>query len=234
MDQKFKILKREASIISELLKSGLEDLRKAGKDHAFYYKSFYSLSMGLERLMKLINHLERPTANPKTLGHKLTDLAQGLNIAFATGSIENSILQFLSDFSNGNRYTIVDYLFDNNANHLAKEPIVSFYKNVLQRILAEHPIKQTKQTSNVQEEVLVLLVNEDLSLTETINNLIEHNGRIEHAIKYSVMYMGRIIGPFIKRINSHDGNPNPHFSEFFRSLPCNDDPFYLNRKTFRV
>ena len=61
---KFNILNREAGIIAELLTSGLENLRKVSRGHAFYYQSFYSLSTGLERLMKqetsgLIQHIQQ-------------------------------------------------------------------------------------------------------------------------------------------------------------------------------
>lgn len=108
--EKFIIINRETGIIAELLTSGLESIRKIYKSLAYYYQSFYAISMGLERLMKLIIHIEEPTKNPYKLGHKLEDLSSALNITFPYNSIENEILLFLTDFANGDKYTIVDLL----------------------------------------------------------------------------------------------------------------------------
>ncbi len=60
----------------------------------------------------------------------------------------------------------------------------------------------------------------------------EHNQLIEHGAKYCTMYMGRVLKPFVERLVTHDGNPNPHFSEHFKFLFFEDE-YFLNRKTYR-
>ena len=231
--EKFNIINRETGIIAELLTSGLEAIRKIYKSQAYYYQSFYAVSMGLERLMKLIIHIEQPTTNPYKLGHKLEDLSNVLNITFPNNSIENEILSFLTDFAKGDRYTIVDFLYNGDSNRLAKEPIVYFYKAILSQILNIHPPKKSINFPNLDDFGFVLSIKEDLTEIQSLNDWMIHNQTIEHASKYSAMYMARILRPFIDRLESHEGNPNPHFSELFRYLP-DDDSYYLTRKTYRV
>jgi len=230
--EKFNIINRETGIIAELLTSGLEAIRKIYKSQAYYYQSFYAISMGLERLMKLILHIEQPTKRPFELGHKLGDLAKALNISFPNNSIENEILSFLADFSKGDRYTIVDFLHHGDSNRLAKEPIICFYKTILSRILVAHPTKKAIIFPNLDDFGFVLSIKEDLTEIQNFNDWMIHNQTIEHASKYSAMYMSRLLRPFIDRLESHEGNPNPHFSEFFRYLPSDDD-YYISRKTYR-
>ncbi|MES2457885.1 MAG: hypothetical protein V4594_20165 [Bacteroidota bacterium] len=232
-NEKFNVINREAGIISELLTSGLEAIRKIYKSQAYYYQSFYAISMGFERLMKLIIHIELPTTNPYKLGHKLEDLSNALNITFPNNSIEHEILVFLTDFAKGDRYTIVDFLYNGDSDRLAKEPIVYFYKAILTRILNAHPPKKPVIFPNLDDCGYVLSIKEDLTEIQSLNDWMIHNQTIEHASKYSAMYMARILRPFISRLESHGGNPNPHFSELFRYLPS-DDNYYLTRKTYRL
>lgn len=231
--EKFNIINREAGIISELLTSGLEAIRKIYKSQAYYYQSFYAISMGFERLMKLIIHIELPTKNPYTLGHNLEDLSNALDITFPNNSIEHEILVFLTDFAKRDRYTIVDFLYNGDSDRLAKEPIVYFYKAILSRILNTHPPKKPITFPNLDDFGFVLRIKEDLTEIQSLNDWMIHNQTIEHASKYSAMYMARILRPFIDRLESHEGNPNPHFSELFRYLPS-DDNYYLMRKTYRL
>jgi hypothetical protein len=230
--QKFNIINRESKLIAELVTSGLENIRKTPLSEAFYYQSFYAMSMGLERLMKLIIHIEQPATNPFKLGHNLEDLCVFLNIGFPSGSIESDILTFLSAFAKGDRYTIVDFLYHGDSKRLSKEPILNFYNTILSSVLKQHPPKRSIVLPNLDDIGYVLHIKEDLSEIQGLNDLMEHSQIIEHASKYCAMYMARVLKPFVERLETHEGNPNPHFSEHFKFLPFKDE-YYLTRKTYR-
>ena len=229
---KFNILNREAGIIAELLTSGLENLRKVSRGHAFYYQSSYSLSTGLERLMKLIIHLENPSANLRTHGHNLENLRQTIGIQLSPTSLEYKILLFMNDFASGERYSIVDYLSDGDSMRLTNEPIIKFYNDILNEVLTAHPPNSIRILPPI-DFALVRHTREDLSQINDLGDLLVHGQIIEHASKYCVMYTGRLLQPFIERLRTHDGPPNnPYFSEHFRYLRQIDD-YFKNRKTFR-
>ncbi len=160
--QKFSVINRETKLVAELATSGLENIRKIHLNQAFYYQSFYAMSMGLERLMKLIVHIEQPLINPFKLGHNIEDLSSFLNISFPANSIENNIIIFLSAFAKGDRYTIVDFLYNGDNTRLAKEPIANFYANILSAILKLHPPKRSIPLPDLCDISYVLSIKEDL------------------------------------------------------------------------
>mgnify|MGYP001575499331 CR=1 FL=1 len=87
LSERFKVLNREADLICGLITSGIEDLRNISKGSAYYYQSFYSLSVGLERLMKLILYLENPSTNLRSFNHNLVQLKKATKITFSVGGV---------------------------------------------------------------------------------------------------------------------------------------------------
>ncbi|RZM10533.1 MAG: hypothetical protein EOO88_48050 [Pedobacter sp.] len=231
--ERFKILSRETAIIAELLTSGLESMRKIHLNQAHYYQSFYAASMGLERLMKLILHVEQSNLDPFKLGHKLENLANALQIGVAGDSIEQKMFAFLSSFARGDRYTIIDFLHDNDSSRLAKEPVVSFYLDIILPILELHPPKPISKSTEVDDHFFALKIREDLQEITSLSEAISHFQGIDHASRFAAMYLARLARPFKDRLFSLDGNPNPYFSEHFRYLP-DDDKYYLSRKTYHL
>jgi len=229
---KFKFLNREAGLIAESLTSGLENLRKVSRDQSFYYQSFYSLSIGLERLMKLIIYLNNPENDLRSFGHDLVVLSANIGISPAPNSIENKILIFLNSFAKGKRYCIIDFLSSGNADDLGNEPIIKFYNDVIKEVLSIHPARWVWLPPNV-DFALVRHTSEDLTGLNSLYDLILHSQIIDHASKYCVMYAGRLLQPFLVKLSEHGNvNDNPYFSEHFRFL-IQPDPYFLNRKTFR-
>jgi hypothetical protein len=231
---KFNILNREASIIAELLTSGLENLRKVSKGQAYYYQSFYSVSVGIERLLKLILHVEDPTINLKQYSHRLSDLLTATGIEIPSNSTEESLLNFLDGFANGNRYAVLDYLSDQNLSQLTNEPIVKFYNEILEKILSIHPLRRLLIPSQVINNFTsVLHTREDLTEIDNFGDLVVHGQFVEHSSKYAVMYFGRLMQPLIEKLSTFDGPPdNPYFNEHFRFLRQPDN-YFLSRRTFR-
>ena len=124
---------QEAGIAAESLASGLGTLRKANyAQQRLYYHAFFGLSIGLERLMKLIVLIAHvietggqfPDSNwlKHKYGHNLLRLFSGvksIRSGFAPGTfrwelededVANAILLVLSDFATATRYYNLDLL----------------------------------------------------------------------------------------------------------------------------
>ena len=231
-DEKFHILSREAGIITELLTSGLENLRRISIDQAFYYQAFYSLSIGLERFLKLIIYVENPATNLRSFGHRLVDLRRVVDIRVIPNSIEENFFIFLNNFATGDRYSILDYLSGQNTSQIIDEPIVKFYNDIFLEVLRVHPPKRAWIPPQI-DFASVFHTREDLTEINNFADLVVHGQVVDHVSKYCVMYFGRLIQPFIERISAYEGPPNnPFFSEGFRYLR-QPDSYFLSRKTFR-
>lgn len=233
LSERFKILNREADLIRGLITFGLESLRKVSRDKSYYYQSFYALSAGLERLMKLILYLEDSSTNLRRFGHNLERLKNATNTDFGVNSIENKWVVFLSHFASGGRYNIVDYFSNGNSNDLVNEPIIKFYNDIIIEIISLNPPRVISALRPI-DFVSVLHVGEDFTEINDLNDLLTRGQLVNHASKYAVMYFGRLLQPFLEKLESFDGHPdNPHFSEHFRYLHQNDS-YFKNRKTFRL
>ena len=232
MTKKFKLYNRETGVIAELLSSGLASLRKVAKNKAYYYQAFFSLSMGMERIMKLILHLD----GKKVLkDHDLIKLAEELDIMPAEGLIEEKILVCLSAFSQGDRYSLVDYFRDGNVQHLTKELILRFYNEVVLEIISKHPKRSLWSfRDDTVIPISVLTQNENLDTVNNLNDAIVQQQIIEHASKFCVMYAARLIQPMIDKLVKFDmkDQDTPYFTDHFRYLKHPDNYFKI-RKTYR-
>lgn len=143
------------------------------------------------------------------------------------------MIVFLNLFSNKGRYNIVDYFSNgSNSNDLVNEPIVKFYNEIILGIISLHP-PHTITTLRPISFVRVLHISENFSEINNLNDLMIRGQLIDHASKYAVIYMGRLLQPFLEKLRSFDGHPdNPYFSEHFRYLRQGDS-YFKNRKTFK-
>ena len=233
INKRFKMLNREAGLVSELISSGLENLRKVDRNPSFYYQSFYSLSIGIERLLKLLTYLDNPKSNLKNFGHEINSLMDNIGLSFPFGSIENKILLFLDDFNTGKRYCIIDFLLNEKENYLSDEPIVKFYNDILVEVLSIHPPRKIWSIPSLDGYARVNQISEDLSEINSFDDLIFHRQIINHASKYCAMYIGRILQPILEKLIKYDGPPkNPYFNEYFTFL-IQPDSYFLKRKTFK-
>ena len=120
------MLKNEASLVSSLLGNGLNSLRKSNLNNiGLYYQAFFSLAIGLERLLKIIlitqyrvqNNEEFPKQLPlKDYGHDLLKLTKLANINLNDkDDIHYRILEFLNNFSQKARYYNLDNIINENS-----------------------------------------------------------------------------------------------------------------------
>lgn len=130
----FFLLQQETFLVESSLAGGLTALRGATlSDRGRFYSAFFQLSIGLERLFKLIlvidymvsNALERPTYSwLRGFSHDLVRLhttvseipaASGILTPLVDGSTEKRILSFLSAFARQSRYYNLDALTQSTA-----------------------------------------------------------------------------------------------------------------------
>lgn len=125
--EKERSLANEAALTSSLLGNGLNTLRKADMyNKGLYYQAFFSLSIGIERLLKIIiinqyrvaNNEVFPTdINPKKLGHDLIKLCEYASIKFESDSLHIKIINFLNDFSKKSRYYNIDSMMNTDVKY---------------------------------------------------------------------------------------------------------------------
>lgn len=234
VDIRFKLLNREASLVSNLLSNGLADFRKILKGDGYYYQGFYSISIGLERLLKLLILAKNLNKSVKTFNHNIKNLFLEVNISFKKDSIEQSIIDFLDDFALQNRYRIPDIVNSSDLSQINKEPVISFYNKVLNKIIKEHHLRQVF-IPPTGLPVSVFHIAEDLSEITNSQEIMIKNQVINFSSKYLVMYTGRIFQPIFERLYKIEGaeNNNPYFSEHFTRLR-QDDSYFKTRKTFKI
>jgi hypothetical protein len=154
-------LARECGLVSQLLGSGVTALGKAnyadGKGN--YYVAFFGLSVGMERLAKLILVADYALQNSgrlpqekeiKRFGHKIVTLLEKVNeishqhrlsLSYSrpTDQISQAIVDCLDSFADAGlgRYANFQALGDPNFNK-EFEPITKWWKNVAEVILEKH------------------------------------------------------------------------------------------------
>lgn len=158
MPMEWHALGREASLVRHLAGSGAVALEKANfANKGEYYVAFFGLSIGIERLAKLVLVADYAISNgnmPKQkmvrkFGHELLKLAdkvekiskeRNLNINYARPNTEIciKILECLNAFADANsgRYANLASLGDPNLT--TEEPIKKWWGSVAEAILQQH------------------------------------------------------------------------------------------------
>lgn len=148
-NEKERLLANEAHLTKSLISSGLHALRKANIENVgLFYQAFFSLSIGLERMMKIIlimkyrieNNGEFPSNELlKKHGHNLVSLAQDCGIEKFDNKINNDILTFLNQFAKKERYFNLDSLRETDYNR--ENPLLT-WKKIQEKILNTYSYKK--------------------------------------------------------------------------------------------
>lgn len=153
-------LGREASLVRHLIGSGATAIGKANYADKMgeYYTAFFGLSVGLERLSKLIlvaryaieNQGKMPDEQVvRKFGHKLIDLANevenitekmqlSLEYSRPTHEIPHKILECLDSFSDARRGRYANFASLGNPNLTGDEPIKKWWGEVAECILKKY------------------------------------------------------------------------------------------------
>lgn len=157
----WKALHREASLVSQILGSGATALGRASYGSGFgeYYTAFFGLSIGIERLAKLIlvadYALENNGALPgqsvvREYGHKLKELIaqvdviagkRGISVPYIgpDHSICAAVVNCLDAFSDASRGRYANFeAIGNPSFNPANEPVNKWWTEVVEPILDMH------------------------------------------------------------------------------------------------
>lgn len=157
----WKALHREASLVSQILGSGATALGRASYGSGFgeYYTAFFGLSIGIERLAKLIlvadYALENNGALPgqavvRKYGHKLKELItqvgviatkRGISVPHIgpTHPICSAVVNCLDAFSDASKGRYANFEAIGNPNfNAADEPVNKWWTEVVEPILDKH------------------------------------------------------------------------------------------------
>lgn len=151
-------LAREASLAAESVAIGLTALRRAQIGNTgTYTHSFFQLTIGTERILKLILvldfMLDHGGALPddkylKSKGHDIAGLileaqavagrrSLALRYPFPSNTITSAMIRVLTDFAKSSRYYNLDYLTNGKSKAIG-DPIAAWYSDVGAPILAQH------------------------------------------------------------------------------------------------
>ena len=172
---------REAAIASQSISAGLTALRRANyAATGLYSHAFFSLSIGLERLLKLIfiidhtiqynltypteqdlrrrfgHDLEKLFTNAIRVHRRLPDRRQRYELS--TDSLESEILGFLAQFAKTTRYYNLDYIVSGRVADSRDDPIQKWFETIGVQILAKHyserQRKKDAQSAALADELL--------------------------------------------------------------------------------
>lgn len=153
--REFHMLSQEGSLAQNSLLSGIEALGKLNYDKTgTFYAAFFQLSIGLERLMKIVviidykikNDLRNPPGKQiRSLGHDLvaaygvckqlaSDRSKNMSQWYEPDTAEHDVLVHLSQFAKGARYYNLDSFAERQD---FQDPVVQ-WANVHQRIANQY------------------------------------------------------------------------------------------------
>ncbi|PSU73293.1 hypothetical protein C9J22_04995 [Photobacterium phosphoreum] len=128
-EEEYRLLSQEGHLTKSSLLAGLDSIRRANIDdqgRGFFYSGLFELSIGFERLMKIVvvlqHKLENDNLNPtnkqlRAYGHNILDLykascsiANKHNVEMKSSDDQQQILEVLSLFGTGSRYYNLDQI----------------------------------------------------------------------------------------------------------------------------
>ena len=214
----FLLLSREAELASMSLCAGLTALRKADTSHKGYYThAFFSVSTGLERLIKLIVILDFAVENNgaypdnkylKKLGHKILPSFQKLETtvdkygfeekykSILNDPISMAALQVITEFAEGARYSNLDELANNKR---FEDPIKSWQSKVGHLILKKYPSRKKRTPLDdmidraMMESSIIMIQGEHGEVIDNFVELRAFQQDAEHMNKYGMRHLVEII-----------------------------------------
>lgn len=235
-EQQFSLLIKEGYLASSSIGYGLSSLRRAGTHlKGEYYQAFFQLSIGLERLMKLIiiqYHRGKNNSFPnnkilKNYGHDLFKLYQTIinlettqELIIDTSEVSMKILLFLSEFSKSSRYYNLDTL---TGRQHTVDPLIKWIE-IQELILKKHPKRKNSKSIYNQEfarffneSSAVIVFDERNKLFKNVEEFLNKMELDEYIQGYAVYYTYLLISPLTKRLGEIELEfyLYPHLREFF-------------------
>ncbi|MFV8371806.1 hypothetical protein [Flavobacterium sp. LB2P74] len=236
------LLAKEAALSAMNLGVGLTFLRKYNfAQLGFIYQSFFSLSIGIERLIKLIllyeyillNNSYPPPNFLKSKGHSIIKLFDELKPLIEkykcqeyfdrlkTDSIYPIILNNLSDFATANRYFNLNKL---SGSTITQDPVGRWNNEINSLIIERHFDLNSSKNQRVMEiakkfssSTIVKHTNENDNEIKDYKNLVFASLQVEVKQKYSMFYTFCIIKALCELQRSQNSllRSNIYLDEFF-------------------
>ena len=241
------LLTNEAGIAAIAIGEGLTALRKTSiMQRANSLYAFFSLSIGIERLMKLILIISYRNFNKnqfpqngdlKKYGHNIHELFCQCKIIanehnehelykdLASEAICNEILMFLNDFAIRSRYYNLDVLTGMSPKN--EEPFKRWHDNINSPIILKHYKKRKNGDiidaflTNYEDLCYISISDFTGKAITSLGQLAYNDHVIDTCSKYSVFYTYKIIRFLSILLYRIESSP-PFLSEFFEKFRCND------------
>lgn len=229
-NQAEKLLLIEGSLSAYALANGLDCLRKANVyEKGMYYQAFFSLSIGMERLLKLIIIYDYRIKNSgkfpdnkeiKQKGHDLYEMISALEPQLLENEIYKNVIEFLSEFAKNTRYYNLDVLTGKETQNL--NPIEQ-WNNIEKMILKQYNVK-IKETQNKKEMVNRINEVSDILFLDMNSNLVNDASYIVDEIEkrniiqgYDVLVFYKIIRSLVNILTEYElkNNMFPYLREYF-------------------
>ncbi|MDE9452587.1 hypothetical protein [Xenorhabdus bovienii] len=162
MDEKYRRFVNEVDFSRQLLGIGLTCLRKANfARRGLYFQALSSISLGLERLMKLCLMLDDYNQKGKYTSRKeLKDYGHNLKKLFdlvtkrSTSSVDlheihYRVLDLLTNFAKSSRYSNIDFITNNHDN----DPMKAWYNEIDKRIYEDLLTDKQRSVINKKCEI---------------------------------------------------------------------------------
>lgn len=211
---------REAALVRHLVGSGVTALGRANYADKIgeYYTAFFGLSVGMERLAKLILVTDYSIANSgrmpeekvvRKFGHKLADLLkavdeisqrQNLELTYERpfNSICSQVVECLDSFADAGRGRYANFAALGDPNLNIDEPIQRWWRDVAEMILRKHyygkPAQQRIESRAKQVDeltspfMMVRYINESGDLMQDVFSASVRTGQTEIVQRYGRYY----------------------------------------------
>ena len=213
-------ISRETRLVCHLIGSGTTSLGRAsyGDNMGEYYTAFFGLTVGLERLAKLVLVADHAICNSgsmpemkvvKKFGHKLVNLLEnakdieikhGMTLKYnhPNDLISAKIVDFLDAFADAARGRYANFTVLGDRNLSREEPIVRWWADVATLILGSHyhgePIEARDEAKAVvvqemmSESAMVLLANESGDIMQDVHTAFLRTCQTEVVQKFGRFY----------------------------------------------
>ena len=261
LSEKELLLDRECALAASSIGQGLTLLRKHNfTNHGYGTQAFFQLSIGIERLIKIIliydfrqqNNNNYPTNDYlRKFSHNISELyshtmkiadsynLQGLYAELSNDNLHQQIIELLSDFAIKTRYFNLDTITGKKSE--SQEPLKLWNTTINHEIIKRHyktnsvNEKFDELVDNLySENVFVLHHNDDGKPILNYNDLINEKKFLEVKQKYSMYYVYNVVRYLSCLLQTIDKGLMPVASEYFQIFRITDKKYILSLKTWDI
>ena len=255
----FLALQHEGFLTHSCISSGLTEIRNAniGDSKGRFYTGFFQLTIGMERIAKLVlivdhmlenNKLSSIGKPMKEFGHDLERLYGAvkqivdrriLDVSWGFNPQQKRILSFLAKFAKRTRYANIDIIVGNAANDPLSEwndILQDIFNNEVSAIKKQRMVESAKKFEYALSEYWYVCANDLSKSNLNLNNWLSFPQIIEEASRRAIVHLVTLIYPLtevlgqLADISRDQGMEDiPYMSEFYHFLRV-DERTMLNKK----